>query len=112
MNIQELIIRSEQASQLLTLLANPQRLRILCALQEGEQSVTALGDVVDLSQSALSQHLAKLREAGIVSTRREAQSIYYSIADTRAARLLEVLAELFCKPEKSGTRKRKKRKTS
>jgi DNA-binding transcriptional ArsR family regulator len=107
MDIQELIVRSEQASQLLTLLANPSRLRILCVLQEGEQSVTALGDVVDLSQSALSQHLAKFREAGIVSTRREAQSIYYSIADTRVARLLEVLAELFCKPEKAGTRRRK-----
>jgi len=106
MDIQDLTARSEQASQLLTLLANPRRLRILCALQEGERSVTALEAVVDLSQSALSQHLAKLRAAGIVSTRREAQSIYYSNADTRVARVLEVLAELFCKPEKARPRKK------
>ena len=60
--------------------------------------MSALEGVVGLSQSALSQHLARLHEPGIVSTRREAQSIYYSISDERAARLLEALAELFCKP--------------
>jgi ArsR family transcriptional regulator, virulence genes transcriptional regulator len=62
--------------------------------------VTALGSVVDLSQSALSQHLAKLREAGIVETRRVAQTIYYSISDARAERLLAVMYELFCAPKK------------
>ena len=101
MNVQDLREKSDEASQLLTLLANPHRLCILCALIDGEHSVTALEDVVDLSQSALSQHLAKLREGGVVSTRREAQSIYYSVADGRAARVLEVLAELYCKPEQS-----------
>jgi ArsR family transcriptional regulator, virulence genes transcriptional regulator len=108
MNIQELTTKSEQASQLLVLLANSNRLCILCALRNGEQQVSALEDVIDLSQSALSQHLAKLREAGIVSTRREAQSIYYSIADTRVLRVLEVLAELFCEPEKNKGLKRRK----
>jgi DNA-binding transcriptional ArsR family regulator len=98
MNVQELTAKSEEAATLLLLLANPHRLQILCALLDGERSVSSLASVVDLSQSALSQHLAKLREAQVVATRRQAQSIYYSIADIRAARVLEVLAELFCKP--------------
>ncbi|MGE3918765.1 MAG: ArsR/SmtB family transcription factor, partial [Hyphomicrobiaceae bacterium] len=85
-----------------SLLANPHRLRILCELQAGERSVSALEAVVGLSQSALSQHLAKLREAQIVTTRREAQTIHYSIADPRAQRLLDVLAELFCPPDSKG----------
>lgn len=98
MNIQALSPKCEEAAELLALLASPHRLKILCALIDGERSVSSLEKVVDLSQSALSQHLAKLREAGAVSTRREAQSIYYAIADDRTARLLEVLADLFCKP--------------
>jgi ArsR family transcriptional regulator, virulence genes transcriptional regulator len=98
MDMQDLTAKSEEAAQLLTLLANANRLRILCELLEGERSVSSLEAVVGLSQSALSQHLAKLREAGVVATRREAQSIYYSLSDERAARLLAVLAELFCKP--------------
>ena len=105
MNIQDLTAKSEAAAELLTLLANPQRLRILCALLDGERSVSSLEAVVDLSQSALSQHLAKLREAKIVTTRREAQSIFYSLADTRAARVLEVLAELFCKSDTATARR-------
>ena len=107
MDIQELNTKSEEASSLLTLLANPHRLRILCALLEGERSVSSLETVVDLSQSALSQHLARLRQARVVSTRREAQSIFYAIADDRAARVLEVLAEIFCKPTSKRKAKRK-----
>lgn len=83
----------------MSLLSSPHRLRILCALQGGEQSVSALECVVDLSQSALSQHLARLRTAQLVKTRREAQSIYYSIADPRALRVLEVLYEVYCKDQ-------------
>lgn len=105
MNVQELNSRSDEAAQFLQLLANPQRLRILCALAGREHSVSALGDVVELSQSALSQHLAKLREAGLVATRREAQVIHYRLADARAARLLEVLVDLFC-PEHGSKRTR------
>lgn len=99
MDIQELTMKSEEAAALLALLANPNRLKILCALIEGERYVTELVGMVGLSQSALSQHLARLREAGVVSVRRSAQTIYYSIADPRAARLLTVLEELFCKVE-------------
>ena len=109
MDIQELNAKSEEAAALLSLMANPHRLRILCALLEGERSVSSLESVVDLSQSALSQHLARLRMSGVVSTRREAQSIFYAIADDRAGRVLEVLAELFCPPEEAAKRKRKKR---
>jgi DNA-binding transcriptional ArsR family regulator len=106
MNIQDLKARGAEAEELLKALANSHRLMILCELREGERSVTALEDVVPLSQSALSQHLAKLREGGFVSTRREAQTIYYSLADKRVARLIEVLHELFCAPAKSQTRRR------
>lgn len=106
MNIQELTSRSDEAAQFLSMLANPHRLRILCELHKGERSVSSLEDVIGLSQSALSQHLAKLRVAGLVATRREAQSIFYSVADERAARLLPVLYEVFCAPPPKPKRKK------
>lgn len=96
MNIETLTEKSEEASALLALLANPHRLRILCDLHNGERSVGDLENVVGLSQSALSQHLAKLRVAKSVKTRRDAQTIYYSISDERVARLLGVMFEMFC----------------
>lgn len=99
MNIKNLTEKSEEAATLLALLANAQRLRILCELLQGERSVGDLEQVVDLSQSALSQHLAKLRAGGAVKTRRDAQTIHYSIADERLSRLLAVMYEMFCRPE-------------
>jgi len=101
-NIQDLTDKSEEAAGLLALLANPQRLKILCVLLDGERYVGELARIVGLSQSALSQHLARLREGGVVSVRREAQTSYYSIAEKRAARILEVLDEVFCDPERAG----------
>jgi ArsR family transcriptional regulator len=83
---------------MLKALANPARLRVLCQLHQGERSVRALETAVGLSQSALSQHLAKLRQQGIVATRREAQTIYYRVADPRAVQLLKLMYELFCAP--------------
>ena len=109
MDIHELQSKSEEASRLLAVLANRHRLRILCELYKGEHSVSALEKVIDLSQSALSQHLAKLREAEVVSTRREAQTIYYSINDARAVRLLAVLYDVFCEPAKPETVKRREK---
>jgi len=106
MNIQDLKASSTEAEELLKALANSHRLMILCELKDGERSVSALERVVPLAQSALSQHLAKLREGGFVATRREAQTIYYRLADTRVARLIEVLHELFCAPAKSRTRRK------
>jgi DNA-binding transcriptional ArsR family regulator len=106
MNVQELAANSMEAEELLKALANSHRLMILCELKDGERSVSALEQVVPLTQSALSQHLAKLREGGIVATRREAQTIYYSLSDARVSRLIEVLHELFCAPAKSRTKRR------
>jgi DNA-binding transcriptional ArsR family regulator len=108
MNIQELKENSAEAEELLKALANHHRLMILCELKDGERSVSALEDVVPLAQSALSQHLAKLREGGFVTTRREAQTIYYSLTDARVARLIEVLHELFCAPPKSRGKRQSK----
>lgn len=101
MNIQALTDKSEQVAELLGMLANPCRLRIMCELQQGERSVSQIEGVVGLSQSALSQHLAKLRAAGIVTTRRDAQTIFYSVRDARAAKLLGVLFELYCGNEEA-----------
>jgi DNA-binding transcriptional ArsR family regulator len=89
--------KASQAAQLLKLLANENRLLILCRLAlAGEVSVNDLADAVGLSQSALSQHLAKMREEGLLATRREAQTVYYRIADPNAARLLALLKSIYC----------------
>ncbi|KAF0183320.1 MAG: ArsR family transcriptional regulator [Alphaproteobacteria bacterium] len=87
--------RVVEATRLLKLLSNEQRLTVLCRLSDGELSVTQLGEFVDLSQSALSQHLAKMRADGLVATRRDAQTIYYRLADPIAERLISVLCELY-----------------
>ena len=104
--MQELKSNSQEAAGLLKALSNRNRLMILCELNNGERSVSALEAVVPLSQSALSQHLAKLREGGFVATRREAQTIYYALSDPRVARLIGVLHELFCAPQKAQTKRR------
>ncbi|WP_448585820.1 ArsR/SmtB family transcription factor [Thermaurantiacus sp.] len=84
------------AARLLRALASEPRLLILCKLTAGEASVSALLPATGLSQSALSQHLARLRAEGLVATRRSGTSILYRLADPTAARLLETLAGLFC----------------
>ncbi len=85
-----------QASELLKALANEQRLMILCQLLQGELSVGEINERVQLSQSALSQHLAVLRDAGIVTTERESQTIRYSLPAGVVTRLMAVLYEEFC----------------
>jgi len=85
-----------QAADLLKLLSNPKRLAILCYLLDGEMSVGELVEAVQLSQSALSQHLAKLRELELVATRREQQSIYYSLSSPETEAIIEVLYGLYC----------------
>lgn len=96
-DIDRLAVQSEQAAGLLRALANEQRLLILChLLAAGELSVSSLGERISLSQSALSQHLARLRDEGIVAYRREAQTLYYHIADDRASQVLAVLHDIFC----------------
>ena len=94
---QRLAAQSAKATQMLRVLANEQRLLILChLLAAGEMSVSALVDQLTLSQSALSQHLARLRDEGVVTYRREAQSLIYSVADDKASRLLALLSEIYC----------------
>ena len=88
---------AEQAAAMLRTLGNEQRLLLLCLLVEhGELSVGALHAHVDLSQSALSQHLARMREDGLVEFRREAQTLHYRIADPRVETLLATLKDVFC----------------
>jgi DNA-binding transcriptional ArsR family regulator len=95
--IAELERKASEAAQLLKLLANENRLLILCRLALArEMSVNDLADAVGLSQSALSQHLAKMREDGLLTTRREAQTVFYRIADPNAARLLALLKDIYC----------------
>lgn len=84
------------AARLLKVLANEKRLMLLCLLVEGECSVSELNANVDLSQSALSQHLAVLREDGLVTTRREAQTIFYALAPGPAERIIATLHDIYC----------------
>lgn len=89
--------QAAEAVELLKAMANGPRLLVLCHLAEsGELSVGELARRVGLSQSALSQHLAKLRHQGLVATRKEAQSVFYSVCDPRAEQLLALLHDLFC----------------
>lgn len=95
--ISELEARAAQAAQFLKLLANETRLLVLChLLSAGETSVSKLVDEVGLSQSALSQHLAKLREDGLVTFRRASQTLFYRVCDARAELVLAVLTDIFC----------------
>lgn len=87
---------AEAAASLLKCLGNEHRLIILCVLSEGELSVGELNQRVGLSQSSLSQHLGVLRHRGLVRNRREGQTIYYSVADTPALELIELLHDRYC----------------
>lgn len=85
------------AARMLKLLSNERRLLILCfLLARGEMKVGELVDAVGLSQSALSQHLAMLRADGLVAFRRESQVLHYRLSDSRAARILELLKDVYC----------------
>ncbi len=86
----------QEASALLKSLANPSRLIVLCALVTREHTVGELEALTGLSQSAISQHLARLRDEQVVHTRRDAQRVFYSLADARVQALLETLHGIFC----------------
>lgn len=93
--------RAEDASRLLKVLGNAQRLRVLCLLVNQEMSVGQINEELpDLSQSALSQHLAKLREEGLVRTRREAQTIWYALEDGPTQQVIATLYDIYCVPKK------------
>ncbi len=96
-NMAEFAAQAGAAASLLKELANEKRLMILCALiDRRELTVAELTAAADLSQSALSQHLARLREQNVVSFRREGASLYYRIADANVGRILKTLKTIFC----------------
>lgn len=88
--------QSENASKLLKALANPQRLRILCLLIEQELTVGQINEHIELSQSALSQHLAILREKELVTTRKQAQVVFYRVAEGPVTSIIQTLHDLYC----------------
>ena len=98
MDLQALQASADEATELLKALAIPHRLLILCQLEAGEMQVSQLQAGSGLSQSALSQHLARLREDGLVAARREGTAVFYSITNPAALKVIGVLAEIFCPP--------------
>lgn len=96
---EEMAAHAEEAAEVLKSIANPNRLMILCSLVEGEMTVGAINDRVPLSQSALSQHLARLRAENLVATRKEGQTVHYRISDPRIVELMSRLYELYCAPQ-------------
>lgn len=95
-NLAALVPKAAEAESFLKALANRHRLMVLCELHKGELSVTTLQQRIGLSQSSLSQHLARLREDELVKTRRVSQTIYYSLANANVSRVIGLLYELFC----------------
>lgn len=91
--------KAEEVATTLNAMANPKRLLVLCTLLEGEKSVGDLAEIVQLTPAALSQHLGKMRALRLVATRRDGQTIYYSLASAEVQTLLETLYRLYCAPE-------------
>ena len=96
LDLEKLEPKMLQAAQLMEMLSQPVRLRILCILSGNEQSVLRLADAVQLSQPAMSHHLKKLRDAGLVETRRDAQTIYYSLKGAEVREIIKTLHSLYC----------------
>jgi ArsR family transcriptional regulator, virulence genes transcriptional regulator len=98
MNLQNLNEAADKASNFLKSLGNAHRLRILCLMMEEERPVGDLAEAVGLAQSAVSQHLARMRQEGLIKSRRDGQTIYYQLADKNVARTLKLLESMFCSP--------------
>ena len=92
---------AERASQMMKTLGHSGRLMILCNLAEGERSVGELADELEMSQSSLSQHFARMRNEGLVKSRRESQTVFYSLASEELQQVIEALYRIFC-PKKEG----------
>jgi DNA-binding transcriptional ArsR family regulator len=101
MDLHQLSANAAEAESFMKLLANKNRLMILCSLINKECSVSELNQRIPLGQSALSQHLAALRKNNMVSTRRNAQNIYYSLSDQRVRDIIKTLYECFCAPKEA-----------
>ena len=95
-SVEQMSGHAEDAASLMKALGNESRLMILCLLADGERSVSDINEVVRLSQSALSQQLARLRGKGLVNTRRESQAIFYSLAEGPADQVIRLLHDIYC----------------
>ena len=96
MEIEKMQANADQAVGLLKMLSNPTRLMVLCALVSHEHTAGELEELAGLSQSAVSQHLARLRAENLVTTRRDGQKIYYALNDNNARRIIETLHGIYC----------------
>jgi len=94
--IEELAAHAKNAAGLLKELGNESRLMVCCSLGNRELCVSELNELVPLSQSALSQHLARLREAGLVDTRKQGQTVYYRLAGDNAIKIIQTLRSIYC----------------
>jgi DNA-binding transcriptional ArsR family regulator len=110
MNLAELQSTAEAVEALLKSVGNRKRLIVLCELRKGERSVGALQQAIGLRQSALSQQLARLRLEGVVTTRRESQTIYYALASEKVSRLIGLLDELYCSSACNTSKSERKKK--
>jgi len=99
MDLKQMTQSASRASALMKTLGHKDRLMILCHLAESEKSVGQIADLLQIPQSPLSQHLSRMRREELVDTRREAQTIYYSLKSGEASRIVEVLYELFCEAD-------------
>jgi DNA-binding transcriptional ArsR family regulator len=102
MDLELMQANASRASELMKLLSHPHRLMILCELNQGECSVGDLGERIGINQSPLSQHLARMRHEGVVEARREAQTVYYSLAGEEVAAVISLLYSLYCQPALQG----------
>jgi DNA-binding transcriptional ArsR family regulator len=91
--------KADEVAATLAAMANPKRLLVLCTLLAGEKSVGDLAEIVRLSPAALSQHLGKMRALRLVATRRDGQTIFYSLASPEVRALLETLYQIYCTPD-------------
>lgn len=98
--IHPLEAKAAEVSATLAAMANPKRLLVMCTLLAGEKSAGDLAEIVGLTPAALSQHLGKMRALALVSTRRNGQTIYYSLASTEVRAVLETLYQVYCAPDR------------
>lgn len=96
MELDKMQASAKNATDMLKLLGHPDRLMVLCQLKNGEASVGELSRMLNIKQSPLSQHLARMRHEGVVESRREAQTIYYRLSGDKVAQIVTVLYELYC----------------
>lgn len=95
-DLKQMTEAADRASALMKTLGHKGRLMVLCQLASGEKSVGELAEILDIQQSPLSQHLSRMRKEGLVKTRRQAQTIYYSLRADEAGKIIECLYGLYC----------------